>query len=118
MIYTQKELEAITDHEVNMAMTAITQGCEKWCVSASNMSFYHCGIDGGGFYEIEVIDYCGNPSNVITFAFERKIWLTYNNETPTASKWHNNSMIHCNNKNQLRALATVWILVSQESDNA
>lgn len=51
-----------SDHEINMAVTCIENNCQGWPTTASNMGFYHCGVDGGGFYEVEIVDYCNNPS--------------------------------------------------------
>jgi len=71
--------EDMTKHEINMAVTCITRDCNGWAVSASNMGFYHCGIDGNEFEEVEVIDYCNNPNDA--WSIIESIWSTLNSVT-------------------------------------
>ena len=54
--------EEMSWHEINMAVTCIENNCQGWSVTASNTGFYHCGIDGSGWEEVEVVDY-SKPEN-------------------------------------------------------
>ncbi len=65
--------EDMSDHEINMAVTCIENNCQGWATTARNTGFYHCGIDGGGFYEVECVDYCSNPSDAWPIIIKNKI---------------------------------------------
>ena len=51
-----------SDFEINQAVTCELFGCHQWQVNQFG-SFYHCGPDGSGYYEVTIDDYCNNPSN-------------------------------------------------------
>ena len=74
------ETHTMSDHEINMAVTCIVNGCEKWSVSESNCSFYHCGVDGSEFYEIECSDYCNDPSLTFPIMIDNDIFITATRE--------------------------------------
>lgn len=67
--------EDISWHEINMAVTCIDHNCEGWSVSENNMSFYHCGADGNGWEEVEVVDY-SKPENAWPIITENHINLS------------------------------------------
>ena len=68
--------EEMSWHEINMAVTCITHNCQGWTVSESNMSFYHCGADGNGWEEVNVVDY-SKPENAWPIIFEHGISLKH-----------------------------------------
>lgn len=75
------KFQNMDNHEINMAVTCIVHKCIGWDVSASNMSFYTCGIDGNGFYEVECMDYCGNISQAWPIIVDNYIefeWISKN----------------------------------------
>jgi hypothetical protein len=53
-----------SDDNINAAMTEIIFNLEGWEFNESSRVFFHCGIDGSGHYEQQVIDYCGNPADM------------------------------------------------------
>jgi len=63
--------EEKTDFEIDVAVTAIVKNCEKWDFNGRN--FYHCGIDGGGYFEQDVIRYCKDPLATWGLIVEHKI---------------------------------------------
>ena len=69
--------EDMSDHEINMAVTCIENNCQGWATTASNTGFYHCGVDGGGFYEVECVDYCNSPSDAWPIIVENKISISH-----------------------------------------
>ena len=68
--------EEMNCHDVNMAVTCIENNCQGWSVTASNTGFYHCGFDGGGFFEVDCVDYCNNPSYSWSIILDNNIEIT------------------------------------------
>ena len=65
--------EDMSDHEINMAVTCIENNCQGWSVLGDNSGFYHCGVDGNGYYEQAALDYCNNPSDAWPIIVENAI---------------------------------------------
>lgn len=80
--------EETSDHEINMAVTCIVRSLENWSVSASNTSFYHCGSDGNGFYEVECIDFCGDASQAWPIIVENSIEIEWVSKTHCVAVHH------------------------------
>lgn len=113
--------EEMSDHEINTQVTSIIFGCEKWSLSESNLSFYHCGLDGSGFYEQLIIDYCNNPSDAWPIIVGNGIGVT-----PHGEKWMANNFNPSNvgsyqvqtmsyDKNPLRAAMIVFLMMKEQS---
>ncbi len=114
--------EDMSDHEINMAVTCIENNCQGWATTASNTGFYHCGIDGGGFYEVECVDYCSNPSDAWAIIVKSKIGITpscekwmANNFNPSNSGWIHVQTMHYD-KNPLRA-AMICFLKMKDAES-
>lgn len=108
--------EAMSDHEINMMVTSCAFNLEGWSVSESNISFYHCGIDGNGFYEQYVIDYCNNPADMWPIILENKIDIFFNSSDGDGAYKHidNQTGIIESNKNPLRAAAIVYLKMMEK----
>lgn len=65
------EWQSKSDYEINAAVTSFIHGCEKW--DLNDAEFYHCGIDGSGYFSQPILDYCNNPSDAWPIIVENKI---------------------------------------------
>lgn len=54
--------QTMSDFEINRAVTCELFGCHQWAVNRLG-SFYHCGPDGSGYYEVTIDNYCNDPSH-------------------------------------------------------
>ena len=79
--------EEMSDNEINQAITALIFDCEEWPLSECGKYFYHCGVDGAGFFEKEVADYCNNPSDAWPIVIQNKVTVFSPNDTHDDSLW-------------------------------
>ncbi len=110
--------EDMSDHEINMAVTCIENKCQGWSVLGDNSGFYHCGVDGGGFYEVECVDYCNNPSDAWPIIVDNKINIEWRDSLKLhpLAKGTGGNACHWSDKNPLRA-AMICFLKMKDSEN-
>ena len=106
-----KNYEEMSDFEINMSVTCEVFICHGWSISDSGGSFYHCGIDGSGYFIQHVIDYCNNPSDAWPIIMRNKISIF-----PTGLEsdiWRAESyFIDCvKHSNPLRAAMIVFLMM-------
>lgn len=46
----------MTTKELAIHLTMLLNDCGQWCLTDDESEFYHCGIDGSGYYAVPVID--------------------------------------------------------------
>lgn len=113
----------LSDFEINSAVTAIVCNCQKWEFDCENGIFYHCGIDGNGYYEQKTIDFCNNPVNAWPIILENKIDIRF--EAGFMNKWESQHVKHlddydvdiigCNyDKNPLRAAMITFLMMNED----
>lgn len=56
--------EAMSDFEINKAVTLAANGLEGWALSDDKDCFYCCDAGGDGRDEIAIADYCNNPAHM------------------------------------------------------
>lgn len=67
--------ESMSDFEINALVTSSVFGCEEW--EYNDAEFYHCGIDGGGYYSQPILDYCNNPAYAWPIIIENNISINH-----------------------------------------
>lgn len=105
-----------TDFEINIAVTAIVRNCEDWDFNGSE--FYHCGIDGSGYFVQGIIDYCNNPAFAWSIIVENNINLRFRNGMFKSKDWCN-PIARCgeiwhSDKNPLRAAMIVFLMIHKD----
>lgn len=106
--------EEMSDHDINMAVTCIANNLKGWEVSASNISFYHCGIDGSEFHEVYVADYCSNPDYAWSIIVANKIDIQHRSAVKTGcvASLSGDSDIYHISYNPLRAAMIVFLMIN------
>lgn len=73
------KLSGISDYtskqELNAELTMLHLGLQGWEYNWTNKLFFHCGVDGSGYYSEPVIDYCGDWNQLMPIAVE--LGVTY-----------------------------------------
>lgn len=62
--------ESATDKELEIRLTSLIYNLDGWEISPMGTMFFHCGIDGSGFYEQSVINYCTDWNATMPLAVE------------------------------------------------
>lgn len=112
--------EEMSDNEINQAITALIFDCEEWTLSECGKYFYHCGVDGDGFFEKEVADYCNNQSDAWPIISRNLIGVSPDEDGVTChfyGDWTARafcSQICCTHKNPLRAAMIVFLMMRDE----
>ena len=71
--------EEMSDFEINAAVTCIVHNCQGWEFNWTNSCFFHCGVDGSGYFSQSIINYCNNPSDAWPIIVENGISLVWMN---------------------------------------
>lgn len=104
--------EEMSDFKINQAVTCELFGCHGWSVNQEG-TFYHCGVDGSGYFIQTVADYCNNPSDAMPIIIENKIGLKWVNGSCTASSvlrgYHEST-----SDNPLRAAMIVFLMMQEQ----
>lgn len=67
----------MSDKEINHSVLAIFEPViEYMMLSGDETHFYHCGITGNQYHQIEIPDYCNNPSDAWPIIVKHGISLT------------------------------------------
>ncbi|AUR87386.1 NinX [Vibrio phage 1.100.O._10N.261.45.C3] len=104
--------------QINANVTREVFGCHGWEFSENggDCSFYHCGVDGNGYYEQAVLDYCNNPSDAWPIIVESRITVTpYDDENQGWFATYDTSFF-IDHKNPLRA-AMICFLKMKDAEN-
>lgn len=115
--------EDMIDLDINANVTALEYGCGDW--EFNGVEFYHCGIDGSGYFSQPVIDYCNNPAEswpimmknkitVIDFFNEyiavHDIQFNDNEHSDSVAEW----VLEARHKNPLRAAMIVYLKMNDK----
>lgn len=105
--------QEMSDKEINLEVLRIFHpDIEHMCMSESGEYFYHCGPDGNGFYQIDVIDYCNSWADAGPIAHRNKINLYFsNNENMAEHRQTGKKSITCTDYNPLRAAMIVFLMM-------
>lgn len=111
-----KNYDSMSDEEINQEVLAILHPeVNHMTLSADKKSFYDCGIDGNGFNEIKVIDYCNSPSDVMPIINIYKIRFSLINDSLWEAKDYYKK-IKVTDKNPQRAACIVFILSKNKEE--
>ncbi|AUR81448.1 NinX [Vibrio phage 1.005.O._10N.286.48.F2] len=112
--------EDMNINQINANVTREVFGCHGWEFSENggDCSFYHCGVDGNGYYEQAVLDYCNNPSDAWTIIVENKINIEWRDSLKLhpLAKGTGGNACHWSDKNPLRA-AMICFLKMKDAEN-
>ena len=108
--------EEMSDHEINTQVSMVVFGCQDWQLSESNMSIYHCGIDGNGFYEQYIVNFCNNYSESAQLIELNKISVKYragnSSLKPMASSSERDDYYYAD-ENPKRAAMIVFLMMNE-----
>ncbi|BBU96552.1 phage protein NinX family protein [Providencia rettgeri] len=77
----------LSDFEINChILETFEPNIIHMSLSRDEKSFFHCGHDGNGFYEITIPDYCNNPSDAMPIIIENEISVTLSDDNDEG-KW-------------------------------
>lgn len=106
--------ESMSDHRINALVTSVVFGCEEW--EYNDAEFYHCGIDGSGYFSQPILNYCNNPSDAWPIISEKRISIEYRDHkslAPVAKRFGSNSH-NIAHENPLRAAMIVFLMMSEQ----
>ncbi|EMH4108081.1 DUF2591 family protein [Serratia marcescens] len=67
----------MSDKEINHSVLAIFEpDIEHMMLGGNETHFYHCGITGDGYHQIDIPDYCNNPADAWPIILSEKIMLS------------------------------------------
>jgi hypothetical protein len=99
-----------SDKEIGFALTTLINDVNGWSLSEDGSVFYHCGIDGSGYFSVEVID-INNPADMWPVIQEKRISI-YPSEGPDFMPWQAGcKSIMVTDKRPLRAAAIVLLMM-------
>ena len=111
--------EEMSDHEIDTQVTMIVFGCQNWQLSESNISFYHCGIDGGEFHEQDIVNFCNNHSESAQLTELNKISVKYragnSSLKPMASSSERDDYYYAD-ENPKRAAMIVFLMMKENQN--
>ena len=122
--YTQEQLEKMSDFEINLAVAEADIGRDNFVVQ-DGLIIKHLSSDAECKMIIltKVINYCSNPSDIMPLAFGADISLIKDKGAHfycavSGYDDRNNDFArsdsgHVHNKNPLRAIAIVYLLIKQ-----
>lgn len=118
--------ETMSDFEINTAVTALVNDCSNWGLNETE--FYHCGIDGSGYYSQPILDYCNDPLHAWPVIADNEISLMRDTSTNDVWEavykgWHTTCGFqsrvspqgHYICENPLRAAMIVYLMMSDNS---
>lgn len=101
--------ESMSDHRINALVTSSVFGCEEW--ECNDAEFYHCGIDGSGYYSQPILDYCNNPADAWLVIIENEIGI---NKLKCEKFWiADKSGGYVRDENPLRAAMIVFLMMNK-----
>jgi len=108
--------ENMSDHRVNALVTSAIFDCEQW--EFNDDEFYHCGIDGGGYFSQPVINYCTRIDRAWPIIIENNISLCFSGSECSASSRVAKGLFidevsSFTDKNPLRAAMIVFLMMKK-----
>lgn len=66
------DVSGLSDLGLNARLTSLVFDCQHWEYSdnGGDCAFYHCGVDGEGYYEQPVVDYCNDWNATMPLAMQ------------------------------------------------
>lgn len=100
------------DEDINRAMTCIIYNCHGWGLTQNGNGYYHCGVDGSGYYLQEVIDFCNSPEEMWPIIIENRINLNAYNDPEQGWSSTTDTSFFVDSDNPLRAAAIVFLMMN------
>jgi hypothetical protein len=103
------EWEGKSDREIDIAVTCFKNNLDFWEFNGDE--FYHCGIDGSGYFSHPIINYCNSPTDAWGIISKHRISIEYRDHKtlkPVAKRFGSNSH-NIADKNVLRAAMIVYL---------
>lgn len=104
----------MSDKEINHSVLAIFEpDIEHMMLGGDETHFYHCGITGDGYHQIDIPDYCNNPSDAWPIIAENKINIDFRDSLKAGpmAKLSRDNGIYAVDKNPLRAAMIVFLMM-------
>lgn len=115
--------EDMIDLDINANVTALKYGCGDW--EFNGVEFYHCGIDGSGYFSQPVIDYCNSISEAWSIIIKNEISIMNDGDMWEASidfdgdlEKHGTDEVltkYYEHKNPLRAAMVVFLMMQGQA---
>lgn len=114
-----------SNEEINIAVTGHVHNCKDWELSADRLRFYHHGNDVSQFFEIHVLDYCGNWAFAGPLIQECEIHLIDPTSAGLDGEWSASKFypefgkddIEADDENPLRAAMIVYLEINGVQPN-
>lgn len=109
----------LSDFEINCEVLAVFEpDIHHMCLSGNKTCFYDCGPAGDGWHQIDVPDYCNDPSASWPIIEKYRISIINLDE----DEWRARGVADCKSKraiheNSLRAAMIVFLMM-QDANNA
>lgn len=106
----------LSDFEINCEVLAVfSPDINHMCLSGDNTCFYDCGPTGEGWNQIDIPDYCNNPSDAWPIITANKISIYAMSVNDRRGRWgaeafYYNESYHFN-ENPLRAAMIVFLMM-------
>lgn len=108
-----KDYASMSDFEIKCEVLAVFNPCIKhMCLSADNSCFYDCGQTGDGWYQIDIPDYCNNPSDAWPVILQSKISIFALDGDDWGARGYN-CIIRSINPNPLRAAMELFLKMKE-----
>lgn len=104
-----KNYADMSDQEINQAVTCEIFKCHAWSLSETGGSFFHCGIDGAGYYVQQVVDYCNSWDDAGPIIFENHINISWCGDDEWSARTVHLQRVF--DKNPLRAAMIVFLMM-------
>ncbi|MGQ6215273.1 phage protein NinX family protein [Serratia sp. IR-2025] len=112
----------MSDKEINHSVLAIFEpDIEHMMLGVDETHFYHCGITGDGYHQIDIPDYCNNPADAWPIIVENEICIEFESDEVEGVRqvWAEANIGHpaCNgfqyfsDENPLRAAMIVFLMM-------
>jgi hypothetical protein len=114
----------MSDFEINCSVLAFFEPeIEHMCLSADKKSLYHCGLDGNGFHEVVIPDYCNSWTDAGPIIAKNKISLDFDADgyEPPQYAWCKTStpcgQVYYGGESEPLRAAMIVFLMMKESEN-
>ncbi|HIE3985896.1 TPA: phage protein NinX family protein [Serratia marcescens] len=105
----------MSDKEINHSVLAIFEpDIEHMMLGGNETHFYHCGITGDGYHQIDIPDYCNNPAYAWPIIFENKISIISmysGGDSWQVDAGEDEEFVLHNQSNPLRAAMIVFLMM-------
>lgn len=110
----------LSDFEINLAVTSLLYGCQGWEIDRTNTHFFHFCIDGSGYCQQEIGDYCNNWQYIGPIIEREEIGVFWDADEWCATNASGfeiqrglNKSIDYSHKNPKRAAAICYLMMKE-----